>query len=184
MKIVVAITGASGVAIGARLLDALAEPAEHTVHLIVSGGARAVIAAELGSEPRLPATYLWDERNLESPIASSSRAADAMVIAPCSMKTLAAVAHGYTDNLIVRAAEIMLRLGRPLVLMPRETPLSLPAIENMRSAKLAGAIILPPMMAYYPQPRSVDEVTGFFVGKVLDVLGLAHNLYRRWRETE
>jgi 4-hydroxy-3-polyprenylbenzoate decarboxylase len=105
-----------------------------------------------------------------------------MVVAPCSMKTLSAVAHGYASDLIVRSAEIMLRLGRPLVLMPRETPLSLPAIENMRLAKLAGAIILPPVMAYYARPRSVDEVTDFFVGKVLDVLGLEHDLYQRWGE--
>jgi 4-hydroxy-3-polyprenylbenzoate decarboxylase len=98
------------------------------------------------------------------------------------MKTLSAVAHGYSADLIGRSAEIMLRLNRPLVLMPRETPLSLPAIENMRLAKFAGAIILPPVMAYYAQPQTVDDVTDFFVGKVLDVLGLEHNLYRRWGE--
>ncbi len=98
------------------------------------------------------------------------------------MKTLSAIAHGYADDLIGRAADMMLRMGRPLVLMPRETPLSLPAIENMRLAKLAGAIILPPVMAYYPRPQTVDDVTDFFVGKVLDVLGVEHHLYRRWRE--
>jgi 4-hydroxy-3-polyprenylbenzoate decarboxylase len=98
------------------------------------------------------------------------------------MKTLSAIARGYTDDLVGRAAEIMLRLGRPLVLMPRETPLSLPAIENMRAAKLAGAVILPPVIAYYPQPKTVDDVTDFFVGKVLDVLGVEHSLYRRWGE--
>ena len=130
----------------------------------------------------MPAAYRWSAEDLTAPIASSSRAPEAMVIAPCSMKTLSAIAHGYADDLIVRAAEIMLRLGRPLVLMPRETPLSLPAIENMRLTRQAGAIILPPMMAYYPQPRTVDEITDFFVGKVLDVLGLNHDLYRRWGE--
>jgi 4-hydroxy-3-polyprenylbenzoate decarboxylase len=96
------------------------------------------------------------------------------------MKTLSAVAHGYANDLIVRTAEIMLRLNRPLVLMPRETPLSLPAIENMRLAKLAGAIILPPVVAYYPRPRSVEEMTDFFVGKALDMLALPHDLYQRW----
>jgi 4-hydroxy-3-polyprenylbenzoate decarboxylase len=98
------------------------------------------------------------------------------------MKTLAAIAHGYAADLIGRTAEIMLRLGLPLILMPRETPLSLPAIENMRLAKIAGAIILPPMVAYYPSPQTVDDVTDFFVGKVLDLLGLEHDLYRRWGE--
>lgn len=180
MEIVVALTGASGVAIGARLLAILAERPECQVHLLVSAGARAVIAHEMEAEISLPATYHWDVGQMTAPIASSSRAPDAMVVAPCSMKTLSAIAHGYAEDLVVRVAEIMLRLGRPLVLMPRETPLSLPAIENMRLAKLAGAIILPPIMAYYPHPQTVDDVTDFFAGKVLDVLGMEHDLYQRW----
>lgn len=180
MEIVIAITGASGVTIGARLLQVLAKQSDHTVHLILSKGAEAVIAYELGSEIPLPADHRWRPEELAAPIASSSRAPEAMVVAPCSMKTLSAIAHGYAADLIVRAAEIMLRTGRPLVLMPRETPLSLPAIENMRLARLAGAIILPPMVAYYPRPRTVDDITGFFAGKVLDLLGLEHDLYRRW----
>lgn len=184
MEIVIAITGASGVVIGARLLEALEEQGKHLVHLIVSNGARDVIAHELGTSERLPATHRWAADDLAAPIASSSRAPEAVVIAPCSMKTLSAVAHGYTNDLIVRTAEIMLRMGRPLVLMPRETPLSLPAIENMRLAKLAGATLLPPVMAYYSYPQTVDEVTDFFVGKVLDVLGLEHTLYRRWGEPQ
>ena len=98
------------------------------------------------------------------------------------MKTLSAIAHGYASNLIGRTAEIMLRMNRLLILMPRETPLSLPAIENMRLARLAGAVILPPVVAYYFGPNSVDDITDFFVGKVLDVLGLEHQLYRRWGE--
>jgi 4-hydroxy-3-polyprenylbenzoate decarboxylase len=138
------------------------------------------MAQEMGSQVALPATYRWDVRDFSAPLASSSRAAEAMVVAPCSTKTLAAIAHGYADNLIVRAAEAMLRLNRPLVLMPRETPLTLAAIENMRALRLAGAVLLPPMVAYYPRPRSIEEVTDFFVGKVLDVLGLQHSLYRRW----
>ncbi len=182
MELVVALTGASGVAIGARLLAVLAEQEAHTVHLIVSRGGEAVLSHEVGGEVSLPATHRWDAADFTAPIASSSRAPEAMVVAPCSMKTLAAVAHGYADDLIVRVAEVMLRLGRPLVLMPRETPLSLPAIENMRRARLAGAILLPPMVAYYPQPQTLDDVTDFFVGKVLDVLGLEHGLYRRWGE--
>jgi 4-hydroxy-3-polyprenylbenzoate decarboxylase len=180
VEIVVAITGASGVVIGVRLLEVLAAQGAHIVHLVVSDSAEAVIADEVGAGASLPAARRWGAKDFASPLASSSRAPQAMVVAPCSMKTLSAIAHGYADDLVVRTAEIMLRLNRPLVLMPRDTPLSLPAIENMRLARLAGAIILPPMVAYYPQPQSVDDVTDFFVGKVLDVLGLEHDLYRRW----
>jgi 4-hydroxy-3-polyprenylbenzoate decarboxylase len=180
VEIVVAITGASGVIVGVRLLEVLASRGEHMVHLVVSRGGEAVLAHELAAGVSLAADRRWQPDDLAAPIASSSRAPQAMVVAPCSMKTLSAIAHGYAADLIVRTAEVMLRLGRPLVLMPRETPLSLPAIENMRLARLAGAVLLPPIVAYYPRPRSLDDVTDFFVGKVLDVLGLEHELYRRW----
>jgi len=182
MELAVAITGASGAAIGVRLLEVLAASSVHQVHALVSEGARAVIAHEMGTGVAIPATYHWDVNDLAAPISSSSRAPQAMVIAPCSMKTLSAVAHGYADDLIVRVAEMMLRLNRPLILMPRETPLSLPDIDNMRLTRLAGAVLLPPTVAYYPAPRTIDDVTDFFVGKVLDVLGLPHQLYRRWAE--
>ena len=176
MKLAVAITGASGVVLGQRLLQQLTD---HEVHLVISDAGRRVIAHELG-DVSLSATRTYDEHAIGAPISSSSFLIDAMAIVPCSMKTLAAVAHGYADNLIVRAAEIMLRTGRPLVLVPRETPLSLAAIENMRQAKLAGAIILPPVMAYYFGPKTVDDGTDFCVGKRLDLLGMEHSLYRRW----
>jgi len=182
MELAVAITGASGAVIGVRLLEALAASAEHQVHALVSEGAREVIAHEMGTGVAIPATFHWAVNDLAAPISSSSRAPQAMVIAPCSMKTLSAVAHGYADDLIVRVAEMMLRLNRPLILMPRETPLSLPDIDNMRLARLAGAVLLPPTVAYYPAPRTIDDVTDFFVGKVLDVLGLPNHLYRRWAE--
>ena len=180
MRIVVAMTGASGAAIGLRLLQNLSE---HEVHLILSAGARAVIAHELGAV-ELPAGYRYEAHQLEARLSSSSFLTDAMIIAPCSMKTLAAIANGFADNLVVRAAEIMLRTNRPLVLVPRETPLSLMALENMRTLRLAGGIILPPMVGYYAAPRTIDDVTDFFVGKILDVLGLEHQLYRRWEGGE
>ena len=178
MRVVVAITGASGAVLGQRLLENLRG---HEVYLLVSRAAHKVIALELGPEAELPATARYEEDDWDSPLASSSFLVDAMVVVPCSMRTLAAIASGHSDNLIVRAAENTLRMGRKLVLVPRETPLSLAAIENMRRARLAGAIILPPNMAYYFHPRSVDEVTDFFVGKILDVLGIEHSLYRRWK---
>ncbi|MGQ9627743.1 MAG: UbiX family flavin prenyltransferase [Anaerolineae bacterium] len=177
MKIVVAITGASGAVLGQRLLENLTD---HEVHLIVSKAGEQVIALELGEGAHLPATARYSPHDFAAPLASSSFLINAMVIVPCSLKTLAAIAHGYASDLIVRAAENVLRSGRKLIVVPRETPLSLSAIENMRSLKLAGAVVLPPVIAYYFQPRTVDEITDFFVGKILDALGLEHQLYRRW----
>jgi len=176
MKVIVAITGASGAVLAVRLLEQLQA---HEVHLIVTPAARLVIDHEVG-EVELPAAFRYDATDLTAPLASSSFGVGAMVVVPCSMKTLAAIAHGYSSNLVARAADNVLRTKRKLVLVPRETPLSLPAIENMRAACAAGAVILPPVMAYYFGPRSVDEVTDFFVGKVLDLLDLPHRLYRRW----
>jgi len=176
VHVIVAITGASGAVMALRLLQELGD---HQVDLIVTEAAQMVIRHELG-QPHFPASRRFAPNQLDAPIASSSCPVDAMVVIPCSMKTLAAIAHGYADNLVTRAAENVLRTRKKLVLVPRETPLSLAAIENMRAAALAGAIILPPVMAYYFQPQSVDEVTDFFVGKVLDALGLPHELYRRW----
>lgn len=182
MEIIVTMTGASGVTIGVRLLQVLATRDDLQVHLVVSEAAREVMVQEMGEAVALPCTWQWEPGDLAAPIASSSRAAGAMVVAPCSMKTLAAIAHGYSADLISRAADVMLRLNRPLVLLPRETPLSLPAIENMRLARIAGAILLPPVIAYYPRPRTIEQVTDFCVGKILDTLGLDHELYRRWGE--
>jgi 4-hydroxy-3-polyprenylbenzoate decarboxylase len=176
MRVIVAITGGSGVIIAQRLLQNLGQ---HEVHLIVSDAAKRVMAHEL-TDPALPATFRYAEADIDACISSSSNPIDAMVIVPCSMKTLSAVATGYADNLVARAAENALRMGRKLILVPRETPLSLAAIENMRAVRLAGGIILPPNVAYYFQPRTVDDITDFFVGKILDVLGIDHSLYHCW----
>ena len=177
MKICVAITGASGVILGQRVLENLGG---HETHLIVSESAWRVIGLELGRHVQLNATYQYENRDIAAPLSSSSFLLDAMVVVPCSLKTLAGIAHGYADNLILRAAENAIRLNRKLVVVPRETPLSLSAIENMRQVRLAGAIVLPPVMAYYYAPLSVDDVTNFFVGKILDALGVEHQLFRRW----
>ena len=183
MENLVAMMGASGVIIGAQPPRALSEQGEHSVHLIVSGWAEAVTAQEVTADVPLPAAHRWEVDDLTAPVASSSRAPEAMVIAPCSVKTMSAVVHGYAVNLITSAAEVMLGLGRPLAHMLRETPLSLPAIENMHPAKRAGAIILPSVMAQFPRPQTVDEVTEFFGGKALDALGLGHNPHRQWGES-
>jgi len=176
MRIVVAITGASGAVIGLRLLENLAA---HEVYLILSAGGQTVIAQELG-QVELPASYRYQAHQIGAPLASSSFLTDAMVVAPCSMKTLSAVANGYADNLIVRVAENMLRMGRPLVLVPRETPLSAIQLENMARLARAGATVLPAMPAFYTAPQSVDDMVSFIVGKVMDAIGIPHTLFKRW----
>lgn len=181
MKIIVAITGASGVILGRGFLGAVR--GKHEIHLIISESAKKVIKHELGKidEIERPADFLYKEDDLEARISSSSYRVDAMVIIPCSMKTLSAIANGFSDNLITRSAENILKLGKKLVVVPRDTPLTLAAIDNMKKLKLAGAVILPPNMAYYYKPRTVDDVTNFFVGKILDVLDIEHKLYKKWK---
>lgn len=182
MRVIIAVTGASGVVLGKRLLDVLRDT-KHEIHLIISESAKKVIKHELGKidEIERPADFLYKEDDLEARISSSSYRVDAMVIIPCSMKTLSAIANGFSDNLITRSAENILKLGKNLVVVPRDTPLTLAAIDNMKKLKLAGAVILPPNMAYYYKPRTVDDVTNFFVGKILDVLDIEHKLYKKWK---
>jgi len=123
---------------------------------------------------------LYWEHELDAPYASSSRAARAMVVAPCSTRTLAAIALGVADNLVTRAALAHLRLGRRVVLVVRETPLGVAEIRNMLYAAQNGAVILPASPAFYHKPRSIDDLVDFIVGKVLDVIGVEHTLYARW----
>lgn len=185
MGVIVAVTGASGAVIAMRLLEVLKEKRIET-HLIISDAGKKVIGYELGNsnEIRGLSTFHYNENEIDAGIASSSNPVDAMVIVPCSLKTLSAIANGFCDNLITRCAENMLKLNRSLVVVPRDTPLSLAAIENMYKLKLAGAIILPPNMAYYYEPKTVDDVTDFFAGKILDALGMEHSLYREWVKHE
>lgn len=184
MRIVVGITGASGVEIGSRLVEVLSELG-HEVEAIVSRGAREVAKTEAPTavdRVREHAVEVYEENDLHAPVSSSSYRIDAMVVCPCSMKTLSAVANGYADNLVARAAENCLKLARPLVLVPRDSPLSLPSLENMVKAKRAGAWIVPPTLAFYPKPEGLGEMVDFVVGKVLDCLDIEHALYRKWGE--
>ena len=182
MRIVVAITGASGVIIGFRLLEELASKG-NTLYGIVSDNAKFVIKHELGSNFTFPTSITYyEETDQLAPLNSSSFMLDAMIIAPCSMKTLAAVASGYSNNLITRTAENVLRTGSKLIIVARETPLSASALKNMLKLRLEGAIIFPPVITYYHLPQSVNDITDFFVGKILDLLGIENDLYRRWGE--
>jgi 4-hydroxy-3-polyprenylbenzoate decarboxylase len=179
MRIIVAVTGASGIVLAKRLLEELRE---HETLLIVSASAETVAKHENVSikdlEGAASETYEFDD--LSAPVASSSYPVDAMVVVPCSMKTLSGIANGYADDLIVRSAENILKMGKKLVVVPRDTPLSLAAIENMRKIKLGGGIVLPANVAYYSKPKTADDVTNFIVGKILDALGIENKLYRHW----
>jgi 4-hydroxy-3-polyprenylbenzoate decarboxylase len=185
LKLVVAITGASGVIYGKRLLEVLKEKNVET-HLIISRIATKLIEYELGTKlenVEKLAAHAYSADDLFAPVASGSFKTDGMVIIPCSMKTMAGIANGYSDNLILRAAEVALKEKRKLILVPRETPLSSIHINNMLKLSRLGAIIVPAMPAYYHKPKDIDDLVDFIVGKVLDLLGIEHKLFKRWRES-
>ncbi len=182
MRIVVGVTGASGAIYAYRLLEELRKRREESI-LVVSSAAKKVIRFELKVEVEKfyeLATQVFENNDLAAPIASGSYQVDAVVIVPCSMATLAAIAAGQADTLIRRAADCALSEGRPLILVPRETPLNLIHIKNMMLVKTAGAVILPAMPAFYHSPKTVNDLVDFIVGKILDALRLPHNLYKRW----
>lgn len=182
--IVVAISGASGAVLGVRLLQALRDHAQVRTHLVVSEAGWRNIALEqpLGpDEVRALATQVHDVRDVGASIASGSFGAQAMVIAPCSMRTLAAVAHGLGDNLITRAADVMLKERRRLVLLARESPLHLAHLRNMTAVTEMGAIVCMPVPAFYLRPRSIGDVVDQTVARVMDLLELPHALAQRWQ---
>ncbi|RLI10696.1 aromatic acid decarboxylase [Candidatus Bathyarchaeota archaeon] len=183
MRLIVAITGASGAIYGKRLIEALKERGVE-VHLIVSESARFVVEHEL-DDPRIlegMADRVYDPRNLSAPVTSGSFRVDGMVIVPASMKTVAAIASGYCENLVARAADVQLKERRPLIVVPRETPLNAIHLENMAKLSRRGVTILPAMPGFYHRPETIGDLVDFVVGKILDQLGLDHDLYRRWAE--
>lgn len=182
LELIVALTGASGVIYGVQLLKTL-KKIKAKIHLIISEPARVVIKHELNldiKEIEKLADFTYDPWDFTAPIASGSYQSDGMIIIPCSMKTLSAIANGYADNLIVRAAECMLKEKKPLILVPRETPLSLVHLRNMVKVAEIGAIIIPAMPGFYHKPETIEDLVNFVVGKILDVLDIQHDLYRRW----
>ena len=182
-RIVVAISGASGAVYGTRLLQVLREAAGIETHLVVSDAGWRNIdqEAELDRAAiELLAHRVHDVRDVGAGIASGSFRCAGMVIAPCSMRTLAAVAHGLGDNLITRSADVMLKERRRLVLMVRESPLNLAHLRNMVSVTEMGGIICPPVPAFYAQPRTVADVVDSSVARVLDLLDVPHSLSVRW----
>jgi 4-hydroxy-3-polyprenylbenzoate decarboxylase len=195
-SIAVAITGASGAIYAARTVAALLSLRVH-VELVVSDYGRRLLRDELGEEatvdrfvPFLASRYgagveagsiaLHSNRDLGATLASGSHGCRGMVVVPCSMKTLAGVAHGLSRNLVERAADVMLKERRPLVIVPRETPMSLPQLRNMVLCAESGAMILPAMPAFYQQPKTLDDLSDFVAGKILAALGFEHDLYPPW----
>ncbi len=178
MRILVAITGASGIVYGKRLVEILGKTDDCDVYTVISKGAIAVAKAE---DEKLPRSD-FDETDLAAPFASGSHKMDAMVICPCSMKTLGEVANGIGSNLVSRAAEVMLKERRKLVLVVRETPLSYIAIKNMETVTLAGGVILPACPGFYHKPKKIGDLVDFVVGKTLDQLDIEHKLFKRWKE--
>ena len=182
MRLLLAITGASGSGYAQRWLDVV-DPRAHEVHLVVSEAAEAVIAAELPGGLRVPAEVHRHSRlDWQAPFASGSSPLDAMVVLPCSAGTLARIAHGVSTDLLLRAADVMLKERRPLILVPRETPLNLVQIRNLELLLLAGATILPANPSFYGRPQTVEAVLDTVVARVLDHLGLPHALGVRWPE--
>lgn len=183
-RIVVGISGASGAVIGVRLLAALRRLGTHETHLIVSSSGALTAAQELRltrSDINQLADVVHNVREIGAAVASGSFLSDGMVIAPCSMKTLAGVANGFSDNLLTRAADVMLKERRRLVLVARETPLNLAHLRNMTLATEMGAIVMPPVPAFYAHPETIEDVVDHTVGRILDLFGIEHGeIARRW----
>ena len=191
-----AITGASGAIYAMRTMAALLERNCH-LEVVISDYGKRLLHDELGDKASvnrlreyLVETYgdaakqgtfdLLSNKDLGAAIASGSHDCEAMVIVPCSMKTLAGVAHGLSRNLVERAADVMLKEKRRLVIVPREAPMSLPQLKNMVLCAEAGAMILPAMPAFYQMPKTLDDLADFMAGKILSALGFAHDLYPKW----
>lgn len=182
-RIVVAISGATGAVYGARLLQALREAEGIETHLVVSDAGWRNLELELGlarADVEALADRTHDVRNIGAALASGSFGCAGMAVAPCSMRTLAAIAHGLGDNLITRAADVMLKERRRLVLMVRESPLNLAHLRNMVAATEMGAIVAPPLPAFYLKPQTVQDAIDSSVARVLDLLDVPHALSQRW----
>jgi len=170
-KIIIAISGASGAHIGFNVLKHI--PSDMQKHLVVSDHAKVVLAKETD-------TKQYSNSDIGASIASGSYGADIMMITPCSMNMMAKIACGIADDLITRAASVMIKENKKLLLAPREMPFSAIALENMLKLSRLGVIIAPPVAAYYAEVKSVDEMEDFFIGKWFDLLDIEHNLYKRW----
>ncbi|OQB92674.1 MAG: putative aromatic acid decarboxylase [Verrucomicrobia bacterium ADurb.Bin118] len=182
LKILIAITGASGALYAQRLLDHL-DPRTHDIHVVLSHYAPQVLAKELPAGLRLPAgARTHDRHSMNAPFASGSNPPDAMVVIPCTMGTLGRIAHGASDDLLLRAADVVLKEKKKLILVPRETPLNLVHVKNFELLLLAGATILPANPGFYAGAKTIVDLADTVVARVLDHLGVANQLAPRWQE--
>jgi 4-hydroxy-3-polyprenylbenzoate decarboxylase len=184
MRLIVGISGASGVIYGIRLLEALKTLADLETHLILSKGAKLNISIETQwqvKQVEALADVVHSDQNLAATIASGSYPTDGMVIVPCSMKTLSGVVNSYAESLLVRAADVVLKERRQLVLVPRETPLHVGHCRLLLQAAEMGAMMVPPMPAFYNDPETVDDIIDHTVGRLLDLFGVDSGLVKRWQ---
>lgn len=182
MRLVIGISGATGAIYGIRLLEALKEATIET-HLIMSSWAEKTITIETSykiDEVKTLASRVYSSSNQAAAISSGSFITDGMIIAPCSMKSLAAISQGFTDNLLARAADVILKERRKLVILPRETPLNEIHLENMLRLARMGVTIMPPMPAFYNKPQNLDDIVNHIVARTLDQFGIENNLTKRW----
>ncbi len=183
MRLIVGISGASGVVFGVRMLEVLRDQADVETHLVISNGGKLNISLETDwsvKDVEALADEVHSDQNLAATIASGSFKTGGMVIAPCSMKTMSGVVNSYADTLVVRAADVVLKENRPLVLMPRETPLHVGHCRLLYDAARMGATIAPPMPAFYNDPQSIDDLINHNVGRILDLFGLDNSIVKRW----
>ena len=182
VKILVAITGATGALYAQRLLDNL-DPRQHEIHVVLSNYAQQVIAVELPDGLKFPAgVQTHNLKSMNAPFASGSNPPDAMIVIPCTMGTMGRIAHGYSEDVLLRAADVTLKEKRKLILVPRETPFSLVHVKNMELLILAGAIILPANPSFYTGADTVVKVVDTVVARVLDHIGIPNQLAPRWAE--
>jgi len=183
-RLIIAMSGASGQIYGIRMLEMLAQTPDIETHLVLSQAARITIAQETDVTPaqvEALADVVYRPADIGAAIASGSFAAQGMIVAPCSIKTLSGIAHSYAGDLITRAADVQLKEGRPLLLMVRETPLHLGHLRLMTQAAEIGAIIFPPAPAFYARPQSLDEMVANTVGRVLARIGIPNDAYPEWQ---
>ena len=184
-RIIVGISGSSAPIYGVRFLEVLSEISSIETHLVISQSAETTLQLELPKWNRKKvealATYSYQPHNLAASISSGSFITHGMVVIPCSMKTLATIAHSIGEDLLTRAADVTLKEGRTLIVVPRETPFHLGHLRNMVAIAEMGGKILPPIPAFYHQPRTIDDLINHTIGKVLDLLGIQHRLFHRWK---
>jgi 4-hydroxy-3-polyprenylbenzoate decarboxylase len=183
LRLIVAITGSSGVILGIKTLEVLKGYKDIETHLLISKSAEKIISLETPytiEDVKKMADAFYDVVELDAPLSSGSYKTDGMIVIPCSGKTLAGIANGFSSNLILRAAEVTLKERRKMVLAVRESPMNAIHLDNMLKLARLGVLIMPPVLGFYTLPKSLEDIVNYTVGKILDQFGIEHNLFKRW----